>query len=174
MSVPYRQRMREVALMAQAFEDLEVWRDSRRLARLVYEVTGQGSLRHDWDLRRQMRRSAVSVMSNIAEGFDRGTNRDFARFLHVAKGSVSELRAQLYLAQDLGYAEREQLTVLLAGYDALGRRISGLVAYLERCISQGRVLRETEIGYTTARPESTHPDQVLDSVQPGWSSDACD
>lgn len=143
--------------MAQAFEDLDVWRDSRRLAKQVYEVTGQGRFRQDWDLTRQMRRSAVSVMSNIAEGFDRGTNKDFVRFLHIAKGSVSELRAQLYLAQDLGYARVEQFSALLTGYESLGRRISGLVAYLERCCRQGRVLRESELHYDVAPVDAAQP-----------------
>ena len=78
------------------FEELRMWQASRRLANLIYALTGQASFR-DAALRNQMRRAAVSVMSNIAEGFGRGSNEEFIYFLYIAKGSLAELLSQLYL-----------------------------------------------------------------------------
>lgn len=79
------------------FEDLPIWKDARALSRAIYEISRSFK---DFSLRDQMRRAAVSVVSNIAEGFERGSNKEFLQFLYVAKGSVGELRAQLYVALD--------------------------------------------------------------------------
>ncbi len=89
------------------FEELRMWQASRRLANLIYQLTGQASFR-DAALRNQMRRAAVSVMSNIAEGFGRGSNEEFIYFLYIAKGSVTELLSQLYLSLDLNYISQGQ------------------------------------------------------------------
>lgn len=84
------------------FEDLVMWQRARRLANLIYRLTGESSFR-DPDLRSQMRRAAVSVMSNVAEGFGRGSNEELLYFLYIAKGSLAELQSQLYLSADLHY-----------------------------------------------------------------------
>jgi four helix bundle protein len=84
------------------FEDLVMWQRARRLANLIYRLTGESSFR-DPDLRSQMRRAAVSVMSNVAEGFGRGSNEELLYFLYIAKGSLAEVQSQLYLSADLRY-----------------------------------------------------------------------
>ena len=85
------------------FEDIEAWQKARGLSKAVYAVTGDGTFARDFGLRDQIRRAAVSVMSNIAEGFDRGGNRELTQFLYIAKGSAAEVQAQLYVALDAGY-----------------------------------------------------------------------
>ncbi len=87
------------------FEDLLAWQHARNLASAVYEITRSEAMRRDFGLCDQMRRAAVSVMSNIAEGYERGTTREYYRFLAIAKGSCAEVRSQLYLALDLGYID---------------------------------------------------------------------
>jgi four helix bundle protein len=86
---------------AQQFEDLHVWQDARNLVNQVYQATNLRGFSRDRDLRGQIRRAAVSTMSNIAEGFERGSKREFIQFLTVAKGSNGEVRSQLYVALDL-------------------------------------------------------------------------
>jgi four helix bundle protein len=87
------------------FEDLVVWRRARELTREVYGVTREGGFARDFALRDQMRRAAVSVLSNIAEGFERGGDVELNRFLLIAKGSCGELRGQLYVALDQAYVD---------------------------------------------------------------------
>ncbi len=80
------------------FEDLEIWKDARLLTRGIYQLTRDSTFSKDFALRDQMRRAAVSIMSNIAEGFERGGNQEFIQFLYVAKASCGEVRSQLYVA----------------------------------------------------------------------------
>ncbi|MEN8165635.1 MAG: four helix bundle protein [Acidobacteriota bacterium] len=91
---------------AKCFEDLWIWRQARVLVRHVYGDTLDGSASaRDFAFRDQIRRAAISVMNNIAEGFERGTDADFARFLGIAKASCGEVRSMYYLAEDCGYVE---------------------------------------------------------------------
>ena len=93
------------------FEDLVAWQKARRLVADVYRVTSRAEFRRDFSLRDQMRRAAVSIMSNIAEGFERSGLGEFHQFLVIAKASCGELRSQLYVSQDVGYlAEDESKT----------------------------------------------------------------
>lgn len=94
----------------QRFEDLEVWKESMRLAVQIYEITAKW---RDYGLKDQMQRAAVSVPSNVAEGYERGANREFVQFLHYAKGSAGELRTQMYLAAKLGQIEGSESRSLL-------------------------------------------------------------
>jgi len=112
------------------FEEIEAWRQARELTRLVYEVSGKGTFGRDFALRDQIRRAAVSVMSNIAEGFGRGGAREFVQFLSVARGSASEVSAQLYVALDQGYVSKECFGQLQEQATRTGSVISGLVRYL--------------------------------------------
>lgn len=82
------------------FEDIEAWKKGRELVNVIYAVSNKEPFTHDYGLKDQIRRAAVSVISNIAEGFERDTNPDFRRFLAIAKGSVGEVEAQLYVALD--------------------------------------------------------------------------
>lgn len=90
------------------FEDIEAWQKARRLTREIYTLPGSGQLSKDFGLRDQIRRAAVSVMSNIAEGFERGGSAEFSQFLAIAKGSTGEIEAQLYVALDQKYITQEQ------------------------------------------------------------------
>lgn len=83
---------------ARKFEDLVAWQKARELTRAVYQVSASGAFAKDFGLRDQVRRSAVSVMSNLAEGFERGSRSEFHQFLSIAKASCAELRSQFYVA----------------------------------------------------------------------------
>ena len=115
-----------------SFEDMEVWQKARELTRDLYAISTQGRFSRDFGLREQVRRAAVSVVSNIAEGFERRGDREFARFLSVAKGSAGEVRAQLYVALDLGYLSRTEFDRLSAASVEISRMVSSLITYLRR------------------------------------------
>jgi len=114
------------------FEDLVAWQRARELAAEIYRVTGDGTLARDFGLRDQMRRAAVSVVSNIAEGHERVSHAEFHRFLAIAKASCAELRAQLYIALDVGYLTPTIFDRLLARSEEVGRLIAGLRLSVER------------------------------------------
>ncbi len=99
----------------QSFEEIEAWQKARELTRRVYELLDKGSFARDFGLRDQMRRACVSILSNIAEGFERSGTGEFVQFLSAAKGSAGEVRAQLYVALDRRYIEREVSRVVGSG-----------------------------------------------------------
>jgi len=113
------------------FEDIQAWKRGRDLAKAVYAVTRKGEFAKDFGLRDQIRRAAVSIISNIAEGFSRQTDKEFLQFLHVAKGSASEVQSQLYIALDLGYITHDEFDSLYKQVDEVGKLIFGLVRYLK-------------------------------------------
>jgi four helix bundle protein len=90
------------------FEDVQAWQKARQLVSEVYKECADGSIRKDFGLRDQLCRAAVSTMSNIAEGFARRTDKDFARFLDMARGSAAEVQSLLYMALDSGYLSRDR------------------------------------------------------------------
>ena len=110
------------------FEDLIVWQKARELTRDIYKITKDGELSKDFGLRDQIRRSSVSVMSNVAEGFERGSRPEFHQFLVIAKGSCAELRSQLYVALDADYIDKETFTDLESLAKETSRVIGGLRA----------------------------------------------
>ncbi len=109
------------------FEDIESWREARELVRDVYLL--MTSCR-DYGFRDQIQRAAVSAMSNIAEGFDRGSNKEFIYFLVIARGSVSEVKSLSYAAHDLSYIDEVSMKRLLQRCTQLGNLINGFVRYL--------------------------------------------
>jgi four helix bundle protein len=113
------------------FEDLIAWQKARQFAAEIYRVTNIGDFAHDWDLRSQLRRSAVSATSNISEGFERNRPREFYHFLSISKGSCGESRSQLYVALDAQYLSRSDFDTLRAQAEELSRVISGLRASIE-------------------------------------------
>lgn len=117
------------------FEDLIAWQKARALTRAVYEATQQNIFARDFGLAGQILRAAVSIMSNIAEGFERGSNRDFHRFMCVAKASCAEVRSQLYVAHDIGYIQPDEFNQLLLQAQVVARVIGGLRASIERQLS---------------------------------------
>ncbi|MCM3870442.1 MAG: four helix bundle protein [Pyrinomonadaceae bacterium] len=122
------------------FEDLIAWQKARKLTARIYEVTNKGSFAKDYGLKDQVRRAAVSTMSNMAEGFERGSLAEFNRFLSISKGSCAELRTQLYIALDVGYLEKPSFESLMTQAIEVGTIIGGLRAAVER-----KRQKETEI-----------------------------
>lgn len=129
---------------AKQFEDLGVWQDARALSKLVYLVAKQRNFYRDIDLRCQMRAAAVSTMSNIAEGFERGTRQEFIHFLHIAKGSNGEVRSQLYVALDQEYVSQTKFDEMKSAATALSRRIAKFIRYLETCQSNSRLRKPSK------------------------------
>ena len=113
------------------FEDIEAWKAARELANFVYDLTGRPRFARDFGLRDQIQRAAVSVMSNIAEGFESQSNRSFISYLYRAKGSAGEVRSQLYIAFDRGYVTNEELGAGIGLAEKTSRLIAGFIAYLE-------------------------------------------
>ena len=118
--------------MVDKFEDLIAWQKARTLTGRVYEITNDGAFARDFGLRDQIRRAALSVMSNLAEGFARGGRAEFHQFLVVAKGSCSEMRSQLYVAKDVGYIADAKFESLMAETDELQRIIGGLRSAVQK------------------------------------------
>jgi four helix bundle protein len=114
------------------FEDIVAWQRARELAREVYLVTISGPLARDFGLKDQMRRSSVSMMANIAEGFDRNRPKEFLRFLDIAQGSCAELRSHLYIAHDVGYLDEPTFERLRALAAEAARVTGGLQRSIER------------------------------------------
>lgn len=113
------------------FEEIEAWKTSRQLTGLIYRLSEQGLFGKDYGLKDQIRRASVSVMSNIAEGFESRTDTQFINFLGHAKGSAGEVRSQLYIALDLKYISQEQFREAYELADKSSRQISRFINYLE-------------------------------------------
>jgi four helix bundle protein len=119
------------------FEDIEAWKKARELTKIIYEVTAQGKLAADFALRDQLRRASVSIMANIAEGFEREGNKEFRQFLATAKGSAGEVKALLYVALDAGLTSTEQFQRLSALADEASRLLAGFLRYLKTSDKKG-------------------------------------
>ncbi len=115
----------------ESFEDLNVYKQARELTNKIYEITRQGSFLKDYGLVDQIRRASVSIMSNIAEGFERGTNNEFIQFLYIAKGSCGEVRAQLMIAFDQKYINENTYKSLVDHCRRISGMISNLITYLK-------------------------------------------
>jgi four helix bundle protein len=112
------------------FEDLEVWQEARIIVQHVYRATSDRDYSRDLSLRDQVRRAAVSMMANIAEGFSRRSNREFVQYLFIAKASSAEVQNHLYVALDQGYVSQEQFQRLHDRIDRYARQVSVLITYL--------------------------------------------
>ena len=126
--------------MAQSFSsftDILSWKIARKVTGRIYQITSNGPIAQDFGLRNQMRRSSTSIMSNIAEGFERDGNREFIQFLSVAKGSAGELRSQLYVALDAGYLDPTTFKELQEDVLRIMRLIGGLVIHLKSTDHRG-------------------------------------
>ncbi|MGC9521788.1 MAG: four helix bundle protein [Anaerolineae bacterium] len=127
------------------FEEIEAWQTARELTRQLYAISSQGAFAHDFGLRDQIRRAAVSIMSNIAEGFESDSQALFVKFLGYAKASAGEVRAQLYVALDTGYITAAQFTKLRDLAEKSSRQLSRFIAYLRSHPAQG--VREISMDY---------------------------
>jgi four helix bundle protein len=119
------------------FEDLEIWKDARRLTQEIYNLSKAPRFSKDFSLRDQMQRAAVSIMSNIAEGFERAGNQEFIQFLYVAKASCGEVRSQIYVALDQGYVAKPDSEESIIAFRRLSGMIGNLINYLRRSGMKG-------------------------------------
>ena len=113
-----------------SFEEIEAWKKSRKLTKQVYDLSGVGLFARDFGLKDQIRRACVSIMSNIAEGFERSGTGEFTQFLAIAKGSAGEVRSQLYVALDQRYLSEADFKLLCSAVKEISQMISGLMSYL--------------------------------------------
>jgi four helix bundle protein len=118
------------------FEDLDCWREARVLVGLVYRLTKRGDFALDYELVRQIHRSALSSMANVAEGFHRNSRRDFLRFLDYARASIAETLSHAYVAEDQGYVGPQDVRQLHRQADTAWKKINGLIAYLRKADAQ--------------------------------------
>ena len=114
------------------FEEIIAWQKARTFNKRVYEITSNEFFKKDFDLARQLRRASVSISSNISEGFERNTDKEFIHFLYIAKGSSVEIRSQLYLALDLNYVTQKEFEALFFEITTISKLISGLIKYLDK------------------------------------------
>ena len=131
----------------QRFEDLVAWQRAREVTRDVYRITRGGSFGRDFALVDQMRRASVSIMSNIAEGFERETEADRLRFYSIAKASCAELRSQLYVALDAGYLAEADFTAIGAKADEAARILGALRTAINRNRATSSEQRATRDGH---------------------------
>src|SRR5438874_6213305 len=124
-------------MVVKVFEDLEVWKEGRRLTQRIYQLTKNENFSKDFALRDQIQRATVSIMSNIAEGFERGGNQEFIQFLYVAKASCGEVRSQLYVALDQSYVAPKDCDDASKSFRRLSIMISNLIDYLKRSGMKG-------------------------------------
>jgi len=144
------------------FEDIRAWQEARVLAQMVYRVSGQGAFARDFGLRDQIRRAAGSVMHNIAEGFDAGSDSEFVRFLRYARRSATEVQSELYIGLDQGYTSQESFTQIYKQAMQVNKLINGFIGYLRR-LSEHK-LRESAGEYIASPIEK--PDQSNQPTNP--------
>jgi four helix bundle protein len=114
------------------FEEIEAWKKARKLTKRIYELSGQGAFAKDFGLKDQIRRASVSLMSNIAEGYDRSGTGEFVQFLATAKGSTAEVKCQLYVALDQAYISDDTFRDVSDLAAETGKMIGGLMNYLRQ------------------------------------------
>jgi len=125
-------------MAVERFEDLIAWQKARGLTREIYRLTRSARLAKDYSLASQMQRASVSIMANIAEGFERGRRPEFHQFLSTAKSSCAELRSHLYIALDANYITQEQFELLLGHAEEVARIVGGLRAAVAKQRDTGR------------------------------------
>ena len=114
------------------FEDLECWQEARRFVRLIYEIVKSEQFKKDFELVGQMKRSAISSMANIAEGFHRNSTREFMRFLDYSRASVAETLSHCYIAMDQQYITEDEMNKLKQQADIVWKKVNNFISYLRR------------------------------------------
>lgn len=120
------------------FEDLEVWKMAFESANIIYDITSVGKFSQDYVLRDQIRRAGISIFSNIAEGFERDGNKEFANFLTIAKGSCGEARSQAIFAFHRNYISKDEFDLLSGKLILTNKQLSGFRSYIHRSELKGR------------------------------------
>lgn len=162
------------------FEDLKTWQIARQLAREIFHLTTVPPFNSDFGLKNQMNNSANSIMSNVAEGFERGGNNEFVNFLSIAKGSCGEIRSQLYVAFDRSYIDQKKLDILQGEYTALGKRIGRFMKYLNESDLKGLKFKnrmpktrtsslndKSKLEAFNSKPETPNPKPETSNPKPG-------
>lgn len=129
----------------QCFEDLVAWQKARVLTRRIYEVTRSGKFARDFALASQIQRASVSILSNIAEGFERAHPREFHQALAVSRASCAEVRSQLYIALDVNYIDQSTFSELMSLATEVGRILGGLRAAVAKKLSAPSVSRDSRL-----------------------------
>lgn len=136
------------------FEEIEAWQQARVFAREIYEITRAGAFSRDPDLRGQLRRAAVSAVSNTAEGFEREGRAEFINFLGIAKGSLGEAEAQLYVALDQSYITNEQFKALKERARTAKKLTAGFIDYLRSSALRGQKFKRVAPESSDGLPET--------------------
>jgi four helix bundle protein len=132
-------------MQIESFEDIESWKKAREMTKLVYRHSKRSEFARDFGLRDQIRRASTSIMSNIAEGFERGGDKEFLQFLSTAKGSCGEVRSQLYVALDQEYLTQPDFEELRKMTVSISRLIAGFMKYLQTSDLRGSKYSEQPI-----------------------------
>ncbi len=111
---------------------MPIWQNARHLTKTIYQISETDNFSRDFGLKGQIQRASVSIMNNIAEGFERRSNKEFMNFLNYAKASAGEVRSQLFVALDIGYIGSEQQNQLDEDLERLGAQIGGFIKYLSK------------------------------------------
>lgn len=119
------------------FEDLEVWKSARSFSKLIFDATLKTSFSKDFSHKDQINRSSGSIMDNIAEGFERGGNKELIQYLFIAKGSAGEARSQLFRALDKEYINQEEFNLLESKSEEISKQLSGFINYLKNSEMRG-------------------------------------
>ena len=131
-------------MIAKKFEELIFWQRARDLTKIVYGYSKNGAFQKDFELKDQIRRSAVSVMANIAEGFGRGGNKELIQFLFIAKGSLSETQSHLYVARDLEYVDEKKFQAAYDKAEETAKLINAFIRSVEQVSKKGLTVTQSE------------------------------
>ncbi len=138
----------------QKFEDIEAWQKARILTQNIYRFSSDGMFSRDFGLRDQLRRASVSIMSNIAEGFERSGTGELMQFLSIAKGSAGEVKSHLYVAHDQNYIDEESFNKLFNSACEISKMINGLMNYIRTSKIKGVKYKISEHESRVPRPET--------------------
>jgi len=114
------------------FEELECWQEARSFVRLIYEMVKTERFRRDFELVEQIKRSAISSMANIAEGFHRNSTREFMRFLDYSRASIAETMSHCYIAKDQKYINEDEMSKIKQQADLLWKKVNSFISYLKK------------------------------------------
>jgi four helix bundle protein len=149
-------------------EEIEAWQKARAIANAIYRISKNGDFSKDFALKNQIRKAAISIPSNIAEGFERNGNKEFINFLSIAKGSIGEVKTQLYIASDQGYIEEIEFKNTIVALGELSRMVGGLMNYLNRSTMKGNKFFK---GTFKPIDESEIHDRQLGTLNPELGTD---
>ena len=114
------------------FEELECWQEARKFVRLIYQIVKSEQFRRDFELVGQMKRSAISSMANIAEGFHRNSTREFMRFLDYSRASIAETVSHCYIAKDQKYINEDEINKVKQQADIVWKKVNNFISYLRK------------------------------------------